>query len=425
MSSPDSSQRRANRARVVRALRERGAQSRSELAEIGLSRSTVKSVVEELLEAGTIVEVPGPKDVPNAGRPPTLVGLRGNLGLAVGVEIANGIIRAAVCNVAQELLLHDSVPMDDHTPPEAMLKTTATLIDHMLGQLGSARGQVIGVGVAVPGPIQRRTGVNGRATTLKPWVNINTHAMAAEILQLPVVVGNDANLAALAEMRWGAARGLKDVAYVYTASGIGAGFILNGALYLGANGTAGELGHTTIDENGLVCECGGRGCLNTLANADAITQNLWRSHHDRLSIADVIKLAQMGDVGCRRVIADAGRHIGLATANMYNLLDPELIVLGGNLAPAGEILLGPLRESMARRAIHAGEVLPPVVVGALNEHVVVVQGAAAAVLIDADAFPLPSQKLPSQTLPSQKQPSQKQPSKNQPSKNQPSKNLAR
>ena len=108
----------------------------------------------------------------------------------------------------------------------------------------------------------------------------------------------------------------------------------------------------------------------------------------------MIKLAQVGDVGCRRAIADAGRHIGLAAANLYNLLDPELIVLGGNLAPAGEILLGPLRESMARRAIHAGEVLPPVVVGELDQNVVVGMGAAAAVLRDAEAFPLPSPKTP-------------------------------
>ena len=392
MSSPDSSssQRRANRARVVRALRERGAQSRRALAEIGLSRSTVTSVVEELIDAGTVTEVAGSRDARGTGRPPTLVGLKDTLGVAVGVEVANGVVRAAVCNTAQELLLHDSVPMDDHTPPEATLKTVGALVGHMLDRLGLARADVLGVGLAMPGPIQRRSGLNGRATTLKPWVNVNPHATAAEVLRMPLVVGNDANFAALAEITWGAARGLRDVAYVYTASGIGVGFILNGALYLGANGTAGELGHTTIDENGLVCECGGRGCLNTLANADSICQKLWRSHHDRLSIGDVIKLAQTGDVGCRRVIADAGRHIGLAAANMYNLLDPELIVLGGNLAPAGEILLGPLRESMARRAIHAGEVLPPVVVGELDEHVVVVQGAAAAVLRDADRFPLPT-----------------------------------
>src|SRR5689334_19732169 len=107
MSSADSSstQRRANRARVIRALRERGALSRSALAEIGLSRSTVTSVVEELMAAGTIVEVAGATDVRNTGRPPTRVGLRGDLGIAVGVEIANGVIRAAVCNTAHELLL--------------------------------------------------------------------------------------------------------------------------------------------------------------------------------------------------------------------------------------------------------------------------------------------------------------------------------
>jgi predicted NBD/HSP70 family sugar kinase len=390
MNSPDpsSSQRRANRARVVQALRERGPLSRSALAEVGLSRSTVTSVVEELMASGTLVEVTG-RDARNAGRPPTRVGLKGTLGVTIGVEIANSIVRVALCNVAQELLLYDAVPMDEDTTPEATLKTTSTLIEHMLNRTGFPATAVLGVGLAMPGPLQRRSGVNGRATTLKPWVNVNPRAAAAEALQLPVLVGNDANLAALAEVTWGAARGMKEVAYIYTASGIGAGLILNGSMYLGSNGTAGELGHTTIDENGLVCRCGGRGCLNTLANADAITENLWRSHRERLSIADVIKLAQVGDVGCRRVLADAGSHIGLAAANMYNLLDPELIVVGGNLAPAGEILLGPLRESMARRAIHAGEVLPPVVVGELDEKVVVL-GAAAAVLRDAQNFPLPN-----------------------------------
>ncbi|GAA4079971.1 ROK family transcriptional regulator [Nonomuraea soli] len=383
------SQRAANRARVVSVLRERGAQSRRELAVTGLSRSTVRSVVDELIEAGTVRERPAPKDNRSAGRPATLLTLSGDLGLAAGVEIANGVIRAAICDTSQELLLHDSEPMDDRTTPEAALERVSALLDGMLHRLGASRGDVIGVGVAVPGPIQRNTGLNGRATTLKPWVNVNAATLSAKLLRLPLTVGNDANFAALAELTWGAARGLRDVAYVYTASGIGVGFILNGALYAGANGTAGELGHTTIDENGEVCACGGRGCLNTLANADSITQKLRRSHRDRLTIAEVITMAQEGDVGCRRVIADAGRHIGLAAANMYNLLDPELIVLGGNLAPAGEILLGPLRESMARRAIHAGEVLPPFIVGELDEHTVVVLGAAAAVLRDAEAFPLP------------------------------------
>jgi predicted NBD/HSP70 family sugar kinase len=391
MSSLDSrsTQRSTNRARVVHALRRQGVVSRGELSEVGLSRSTVKSVVEELLEAGTVVEVDGPKAVRGTGRPPTLVGLNGSLGATIGLEIANGVVRAAICNLAQELLLHDSVELDDQSTPTATLKAASTLIDQMLTRTGFRRDQAIGVGIAMPGPIQRRTGLNGRACTLKPWVGVNPRALGLEILELPVLADNDANLAALAEVTWGAARGLEDFAYVYTANGIGAGFVINGGIYVGANGTAGEIGHTTIDENGLVCECGGRGCLNTLANGDAIIKQLWQSHGDKVSIADVIKLAHDGDVGCRRVLADAGRHIGVAMANMYNLLDPELIVLGGNLAAAGAILLDPLCESMARRAIHAGEAIPPVVVGELDERVVVL-GAAAAVLRDSVSFPLPS-----------------------------------
>jgi predicted NBD/HSP70 family sugar kinase len=385
---PRSSQRNANRSRVIGALRQRGAMSRGALSDVGLSRSTVQSVVEELLDAGTVIEV-GPGTDRNAGRPPILVGLRGTIGVTVGVEIANGIVRAAVCNVAQELLLHDSEPMDDYTPPVEALHRTGALIDRMLARTGFGRDQVIGVGIAMPGPIQRRSGLIGRVCTLKPWVGLNASTLAGSALRLPVLVDNDANLAALAEMTWGAARGMDDFAYVYCANGIGAGFVLNGALYVGANGTAGEIGHTTIDENGLVCECSGRGCLNTLANASAITKHLWQSHGDRVSIEDVIAMAHSGDAGCRRVLADAGRHIGVAMANMYNLLDPELIVLGGNLAGAGAILIDPLRDSMARRAIHAGEAIPHVVAGELDQDVVVVVGAAAAVLRDSVNFPLP------------------------------------
>ncbi|GAA0933837.1 transcriptional regulator [Virgisporangium aurantiacum] len=385
-----SAQRTTNRSRVIHALRQNGAMSRSELSTVGLSRSTVASVVGELLEAGTVVEiVDTPRIGRGTGRPPGLVALNGRLGVAVGVEIANGIVRVALCSVAQELLLHESAPTDDEAAPEVTLQIVSSLIDRLLARQGFHRSQVIGVGIAMPGPIQRRTGLTGRACTLKRWVGINPRTVAAGVLQLPVLADNDANLAALAELTWGAARGLRDYAYIYTATGIGAGFVIDGGVYVGANGTAGEIGHTTIDEDGLVCECGGRGCLNTLANPDAITRHLWQSHRRRPAIDEVIRLAHDGDAGCRRVLADAGRHIGVAMANMYNLLDPELIVLGGNLAAAGAILIDPLRDSMVRRAIHAGEAVPPVVAGTLDENIVVVVGAAAAVVRDSARFPLP------------------------------------
>lgn len=404
MPPPDSgsAQRSANRSRVIHALRQHGAMSRAALAEIGLSRSTVASVVGELIEAGAVVEIGGDGPRPaarpasafrsgasKAGRPPTLIGLKGGLGAAIGVEIGNGIVRIAVCDVAQELLRHEAVPVDERTSPQDTLLLVDRLIDELLEETGFRRDEVIGVGVAMPGPIQRRTGLTGRACTLKPWVGLDSRLLAEHVLGLPVHAGNDANLAALAEMTWGAARGLRDYAYIYTATGLGAGFVMDGRLYVGANGTAGEIGHTTINEDGLVCACGGRGCLNTLANPDAITGQLGQSHGRRPSIGEVIALAHEGDAGCRRVLADAGRHIGVAMANMYNLLDPELIVLGGSLAPAGDILIEPLRQSMIRRAIHAGEAVPDVVAGEIGTDVVVVVGAAAAVLRDATSFPLP------------------------------------
>ncbi len=361
--------------------------TRAALADVGLSRSTVQSVIEELAEAGMVIEI-GPDTASGIGRPPILVGLCGSLGVTVGVEIANWTIRVAVCDLAQGPLLHTSTPTDDHADPVTTLTKASALIDEALARTGFRRDQVLGVGIALPGPIQRRTGLTGRACTLKPFVGVNCKELARDVLRLPVLVDNDANLAAIAEVTWGAAKGCRDLAYVYSASGLGVGFIVNGELYAGANGTAGEIGHTTIDENGLVCECGGRGCLNTLANPDAIIRNLKQSHGTDLTIADVIALAHGGDAGCRRVLADAGRHIGVATANMYNLLDPELIVIGGSLAPAGEILIDPLCKSMARRAIHAGEAIPPVIAGELGEQAVVT-GAAAAVLADAANFPLP------------------------------------
>ena len=386
-----SSQRNANRRRVVQALRQHGAMSRSALSEIGLSRSTVAGVVGELLDAGTVVEVlDPPRRGRSTGRPPTLVGLDGDLGAAIGIEIANGMVRVAVCNVARDLLVHKTVVVDDHNTPAETLRIVDALTDQLLAGTKFQRDQVLGVGIAMPGPIQRRTGLTGRACTLKPWVGLDPQTLAEAALRLPVLVDNDANLAALAELTWGAARGLRDYAYIYAATGIGAGFVLNGAVYAGANGTAGEIGHTTMNEDGLVCECGGRGCLNTLANPDAISRQLSQSLRRRPSIGEIISLAHEGDAGCRRVLADAGSHIGVAMANLYNLLDPELIVLGGNLAAAGAIIIDPLRQSMMRRAIHAGEAVPPVVAGELDEEVVVVIGAAAAVLRDATLFPLPT-----------------------------------
>jgi predicted NBD/HSP70 family sugar kinase len=185
-------------------------------------------------------------------------------------------------------------------------------------------------------------------------------------LGLPVEIENDANLGALAELTWGAGRDCSTFAYIKAATGIGAGIVIDGKLLRGASGTAGEIGHTTLDEGGALCYCGNRGCLETVASGPAIVGLVGSSSAESLTLADVINRAASGDVRCRRAVSDAGREIGVAVAGLCNLINPERVVVGGLLSRAGELVLSPIRESIRRYAVHAAaecvQVVPAVFV---------------------------------------------------------------
>lgn len=159
---------------------------------------------------------------------------------------------------------------------------------------------------------------------------------------------------------------MKDLAYIKVASGVGAGLVIDGRIYRGPGGTAGEIGHITLDESGPVCRCGNRGCLETFTAARYVLDLLRGSHGPDLTLARMVQLGREGDPGCRRVIADVGRHIGMGVASLANLLNPSRVVLGGDLAEAGELVLAPLRESVARYAIPSAARRLSVVSGGLG-----------------------------------------------------------
>ena len=163
---------------------------------------------------------------------------------------------------------------------------------------------------------------------------------------MPVIADNDANLGALAELTWGAARGFSDVIYIKVASGVGAGLVVNGELYRGAAGTAGEIGHMTLDERGAVCRCGNRGCLETIVGGEALLRLLGPTHGPDLTLPEMVRRALDGDPASRRVVVDAGRSLGIAVASLCNLLAPAAVVIGGELATAGDLLLDPIREAL-------------------------------------------------------------------------------
>jgi predicted NBD/HSP70 family sugar kinase len=246
--------------------------------------------------------------------------------------------------------------------------------------------------MGLPGPIDADTGTLGSATILPGWRDITAAQAMSESLGLPVRVDNDANLGALAEHLWGAGVGASDMIYIKVATGIGAGLVLGGRLYVGVGGTAGELGHTIIDEHGPVCRCANRGCLETLAGGAATLELLRPTLGPDLTIERLVALTNEGHPACTRVVADAGRHIGRAVANLVNLLNPSRIVVGGELSQCGDVLMEPLRVECTRHAIRSAADDVQIAAGALGERAEVL-GALALVLQDAETFATPANRL--------------------------------
>jgi predicted NBD/HSP70 family sugar kinase len=243
--------------------------------------------------------------------------------------------------------------------------------------------ELLGIGMGLPGPVYRPSGQLGNSTILPGWVGINAADAVAEALGHPVEVENDANLGALGEWMWGSGRGVDHMAYVKAATGIGAGFIVAGNPYVGAGGTAGELGHTVVDPGGPICRCGNRGCLETYAGAPAILSSLRDIHGDGLTLGEAVAFAVRGDAGCARAIADAGTAIGTAVATLCNLFNPHRVVVGGDLGAAGELLLEPLREAVVRYAMPSATEDLAIVSGALGDRANLL-GALALVITQSD-----------------------------------------
>jgi predicted NBD/HSP70 family sugar kinase len=218
---------------------------------------------------------------------------------------------------------------------------------------------------------------------LPGWANVDAARELEQRLDTPAYVDNDANLGALAEVTLGAGRNARFAAYVSISSGIGAGMVVDGRPYHGHRGTAGEIGHVVVDPQGPICRCGNRGCLETLASGPALLKLVQDSREQELTVREMIELARDGDAGCRRAIADAGQVVGRVVAGLVNLFSPEMVVIGGDLGEAGDLMLDPLREAVRRNALPAAAEDLKVVAGELGERANLL-GALALVLMQSE-----------------------------------------
>jgi glucokinase-like ROK family protein len=385
--------RELNRGRVVNALRERGRASRAEIARAtGLSRSTVSSIVSDLIESGRLTEERDALGVAHGeagGRPPVLLSLDPSAGLAVGIDFGHTHLRVAVSDLSHEVLAETRRELDvDHSADQG-LDAAVELVDQVLNEAKVERNAVLGVGMGLPGPINSSTRTVGSSSILPGWVGVDAAAEMERRLRLPVHVENDANLGALAEYVWGSGRGHSDVIYIKLSSGVGAGLLLGGRLHEGAGGTAGEIGHTPAQQGTAICRCGSRGCLETVASARAIAEQLGASRGEPVSTQELLRLTAEGDPAAARLIAEAGREIGVALAGLCNLINPDCVIIGGDLSAAGELITEPIFESIRRYAITNAAEQVTVVAGVLGERAELL-GALALVLHAGDGVLAPT-----------------------------------
>jgi predicted NBD/HSP70 family sugar kinase/biotin operon repressor len=374
--------RELNRLRVIDALRQRGTASRSEIARhTGLSRTTVTTLVNDLQARGLVVEQPL-VEIQGRGRPPTLLRLDPSVGAVVGIHFDHRHLRVAVADLSSTVLAEQWQDLDVDRAAEEALDAAAELVAVVLAEAGIERSRVVGAGVALAGPVSR-DGTVGSTVILPGWEGLNAVDELTRRLELQVAVDNDANLGALAEVSFGAGRGMSDVIYLMVSSGVGAGIVIDGRLHRGVTGLAGEIGHVRVKPDGAVCRCGNRGCLETVASADAVLALLRPTHGQDLSVRGLVELLDGGDAAALRLVNDAGREIGRVVAGLCNVLSPSGVIVGGDLGVAAEALLTGIREALDRH------VLPPVraaielEAGVLGERAEVL-GALALVIGDTD-----------------------------------------
>ncbi len=328
----------------------------------GLSPATVSNIVKELSASGVLnTEV-----ALRSGRRAIEVTLARQLGLVAGLHFSSRHLRIAISDIGRTVVSENHVPLALEHRHDSELNRAALLLTDMVESVNASMSDILAVGVALPAPIDARTGMVSTPGLLRGWENVAVAEALSNRIQRPVFVDNEANLGGLAEFRSGAARGARGAAYIRVGHSISAGLLIDGTIFRGVTGKAGQIGHVTIDENGPICRCGSRGCLDTLAGGPALLE-LFRDDPGMQRVRDLLLRAEGGDASARRVIADAGRHIGVAAASLCNLIDPERLVIGGELAQAGETLLAPLRHALERSALAGLGGIPEVVQGELGD----------------------------------------------------------
>jgi glucokinase-like ROK family protein len=358
--------RETNLSSVLRLIHTQAPISRAQLAVVtGLNKSTISSLVDELI-AHDLVHEAGSNSI-GAGRPATLLEINSQAGLIIGVELGVDFVSVAVTDFLGNIAWRRREDANPNEDQKKMIDQTLRIVKEAMAVGKKKNTRFLGLGLATPGTVDLKEGVLIFAPNLH-WRNVPFGKIFSEQTKLKVFVENDANAAATAEHLFGTARQCEDFLFVFAGVGIGGGLFLNGKIYRGKNGYAGEIGHSPImaEPSSTVCHCGNRGCWETYANQYSIIQRvqarlevkrtsiipkLMADHNSPLTIPLIKQAADAGDKEAIDSFAEAGHAMGKGFAGLINIFNPDKIVLGGPLSIAGEYLLPAIKETMTRHSM--------------------------------------------------------------------------
>jgi glucokinase-like ROK family protein len=357
--------RKLNTSLVLNCLRTRGPISRAGLsAATGLNRSTVSSVINDLLQESLVREIG--LEPSERGRPGILLELSPKGGCAVGVEIGVDFISVVLTDFVAHVLWRRRISSDPQDRQRLILERAEDMVQGALdtGRVHDLRP--LGIGLGVPGLVDTARGSLEFAPNLH-WSNVPLRQLWTQRFELPVFVENEANAAALGEYYFGVAHDVQNLIHLSAGIGLGGGIIVNGRLFRGSSGYAGEIGHMTIDPYGELCGCGKRGCWETVVGPRALVRRVKKAldgsgqesqipalvggDMSRLDVSTVVQAAEAGDSVAKEALESVGVQLGVGIANLINAFNPEMVVLGGALSVASAHLLPVIEKTIQEHAL--------------------------------------------------------------------------
>lgn len=366
--------RQLNTARIFHALREHPGSSQRELADLtGIDKATISAVITQL-DAQSLIDRAPRDNQGRAGRPEVALRISPHAGLFIGVMLEPVTLRTIATTLDGRIVT--SLQVESSRDVVQVLTRLKSAAETLVQQAGSSMAQVRGIGVGVPGLMDR----HGELTFAPNlgWENIAIRKVLEGIFSAPIYVDNDTKAASLAEKLFGSCRDQNDFIFITGHSGVGGGLYLGGNLYRGANGYAGEVGHMTLVPDGLPCGCGKRGCLEAYASIPSILARLEERGVVLNDVWEIAAQASLAQPDVLAVLAEAGRYLGYAVANLLNVINPRLVVLGGSLAVIAPYTLPAIREMLAANALNATRETADILISPLGAESVPMGGIALA-----------------------------------------------